>query len=117
MNYLAFIIIFISNFVYAEDEQAAVLVEEPGFLQLLTNGELFAKIIVFGLAVQMVLYALGEALTRVSVYTENKWDNNIAAKISGIAWYLGLIISKFGYSVPKLVVEEKAKQVSDKKGD
>jgi len=117
MNYLSFLIILFSNFVYAADEQAAVLIEEPGFLQLLTNGALFSKIIAFGLAVQVVLYALGEALTRVSVYTENKWDNNLAQKLSSIAWYMGLIISKFGYSVPKLVIEEKSKQVSDKKGD
>lgn len=87
------------------------------FLSLLTDGNMLAKIVAFGLAIQIILYALGEALTRISVYTENKWDNDLAAKVSSIAWYLGLIISKFGYSVPKLVIEEKAKKLEEKKGD
>jgi hypothetical protein len=115
MNYVLFILLCSSS-VFAADvpemQEKAV-----SFLSLLTDGNMFAKIVAFGLAVQIVLYALGEALTRVSVYTDNKWDNDVAAKVSSIAWYLGLIISKFGYSVPKLVIEEKAKKLEDKKGD
>jgi len=117
MNYVLFILLCSTNVFAAEIPMVALPAEQPSFLQLLTNGAFFAKIVAFGLAIQVVLYALGEALTRVSVYTDNKWDNDLAAKVSSFAWYLGLIISKFGYSVPKLVIEEKAKKLEDKKGD
>ena len=88
-----------------------------GFLDLLMDGSFFAKVIAFMVAIQIILYALGEGLTRISVYTDNKWDNSIAEKVSSAAWILGLVVSKFGYSVPKLVIEEKAKKLEEKKGD
>lgn len=101
--------------------QEIIAASEPqksaNFFELLINGEFIAKLIAFMVAIQIVLYGLSEGLTRISVYTENKWDNKIAEKISSVAWILGLVISKFGYSVPKLVIEEKAKKLGEKKGD
>ncbi len=107
---------------YADElvKPVVAISEQPkaqSFFELLSDGSFFAKIVAFGLAIQIILYALGEALTRISVYTDNKWDNELASKISSVAWTLGLIISKFGYSVPKLVIEEKAKKLEEKKGD
>ena len=72
------------------------------------NPALITKIIGIVIALQITLYGLGEVLTRVSKYTENKWDNKLAKVISEASWILGSLISKFGYSAPKLVIEEKA---------
>jgi hypothetical protein len=107
----------LSSIAWASDEQLLPLMtEEKGFLQTVMDGSFLTKLVVFMLAIQLVLYSLGEALTRVSVMTENKWDNKAAKYISNAAWILGLAISKFGYSVPKLVIEEKAKKL-ESKGD
>lgn len=108
--------LFVSCLAFAEEAvvSSAIPAATKGFLEQLSDGSFMAKIVAFGLAIQLVLYALGEALTRISAFTENKWDNKLASKISSIAWSMGVIFSKFGYSVPKLVVEEKAKQLSEK---
>jgi hypothetical protein len=82
---------------------------EINFLDKVLNSEFAPKLIAFVIAIQLVLYALGEALTRISVYTENTWDNELAKKIAKFSWFLGVIISKFGYSVPKLIADEKKK--------
>lgn len=87
---------------------------ENDFISQILNSGMVGKFIAFVIAIQLVLFALGEALTRISEFTENKWDNDAAKKISSFAWYLGVVISKFGYSVPKLVLEEKAKQIIEK---
>lgn len=87
------------------------------FFSSLLEGETAAKYVSIFIAIQVFLFGLGEALTRISVYTDNHWDNKLAEKISSLAWMLGLVISKFGYSVPKCVIEEKAKELSEKKGD
>ena len=73
-----------------------------------------AKIIGFAIAAQLMLRGLAEGLTRISVLTKNKTDNKIAAYLSQAAWFLGAFMGKFGYSVPKLVVEE-AKKKEEKK--
>jgi hypothetical protein len=73
------------------------------------------KILAIIVGVQVGLYGLAECLTRVSVWTENKWDNKLAYYISQIAWALGALLGKFGYSVPKLILEEKAKQLNGEK--
>ena len=84
------------------------------FLDQITQGDFFPKLIAFIVSLQLVLFALAEALTRISVITENKWDNDLAQKISKVAWFLGVMIGKFGYSTPKLVIEEKSKKVNSK---
>ena len=81
------------------------------FLNQIMENELGLKIVAFVIAIQVFLLGLGEALTRISKYTANTWDNDLAQKISKAAWYIGVFVSKFGYSAPKLVVEEKAKKL------
>lgn len=82
-------------------------------------GELPAlhKVLAIMVGVQVGLYGLAEALTRVSVWTENKWDNKAAHYVGQAAWAIGALLGKFGYSVPKLVLEEKAKQMNTGKSD
>ncbi len=70
------------------------------------------KILAIMVGVQVGLYGLAEALTRVSVWTENKWDNKAAHYVGQASWALGALLGKFGYSVPKLILEEKAKQIT-----
>ena len=81
------------------------------FLDQITQGDFFTKLKAFIVSLQLVLFAVAEALTRISVMTENKWDNDLAQKVSKAAWFLGVMIGKFGYSTPKLVIEEKAKKL------
>jgi hypothetical protein len=81
------------------------------FLDQITQGDFFPKLIAFIVSLQLVLFAVAEALTRISAFTETKWDNDIAKKVSKAAWFLGVMIGKFGYSTPKLVIEEKAKKL------
>ena len=81
------------------------------FLDQITQCNFFPKLIAFIVSLQLVLFAVAEALTRISAFTENKWDNDLAQKVSKAAWFLGVMIGKFGYSAPKLVVEEKAKKL------
>jgi hypothetical protein len=87
---------------------------ENDFLGQILNSDFMPKLIAFVVAIQLVLFAVAEALTRISVITENKWDNDLAQKISKVAWFLGVMIGKFGYSTPKLVIEEKSKKVNSK---
>lgn len=87
------------------------------FLDNILNSDIAPKLIAFIVAIQLILFAIAEALTRISVFTENKWDNDLAQKLSKISWFLGVVIGKFGYSVPKLVIEEKAKKVNEIKSN
>ena len=64
---------------------------------------------------QVILRGLAEGLTRISVATDAKWDNKVAAVLSQVSWFLGTMLGKFGYSVPKLVVEEAKKAPEDPK--
>lgn len=110
------IMIFISGFfsfmgVVVAQESSQI---DLSFLEKATDGNFMAKLIGGVIACQIVLYGLAEGLTRISVMTSNEWDNKLAKTISDIAWILGSIIGKFGYSTPKLVIEEKAKQISSK---
>lgn len=81
------------------------------FSKFLEN-DMVAKIVGIVVTVQLCLYLFATALTKISVWTENKWDNKAAAYASQAAWFLGVFIGKFGYSTPKLVIEEKAKEIN-----
>lgn len=89
--------------------------QEPDFVEIasltktLTSSAGFSEFIGWMLGFQIVLRGTAEGLTRISVYTETKWDNKAAAWASQAAWLLGAGLGKLGYGVPKLVVEEKAK--------
>jgi len=81
---------------------------EKTFLATLLDGAFVAKLIPVVVGIQIILYGLAEGLTRLSVITSNTWDNKLAGWLSDASWVMGVVIGKFGYSVPKLVIEEKA---------
>lgn len=89
--------------------------QEPDFVEIasltktITSSAGFSEFVGWMIGVQVVLRGTAEGLTRISVYTETKWDNKAAAIISQAAWVLGAGLGKLGYGVPKLVVEEKTK--------
>jgi len=88
-------------------------VERPrDFLDIVLSGDFLAKLIPLIIGFQVILYGIAEGLTRISVVTENKWDNKLAHGLSEVSWLIGVVIGKFGYSVPKLVVQEKDKKTS-----
>jgi len=81
------------------------------FFEQITSSDLGIKLIGFVIAIQILLLGIGEALTRISKFTKNTWDNDLAKKIAKASWYIGVVVSKFGYSAPELVVKEKAKKI------
>ena len=88
---------------------------EKGFFETILSGEFFAKMVPIVVATQVLLYGVAEGLTRISVITEAKWDNKLAGWISEAAWVAGVLVGKFGYGTPKLVIEEKAEKLKEKK--
>lgn len=70
-----------------------------------------AKLVGFAISLQVCLRLLAELLIKVSAMTETQVDNRLAAWVSEASWVLGSLISKFGYSVPKVIIEEKAKEL------
>lgn len=78
------------------------------------DGDLVAKIVGIVVGLQVLLYGAGEALTRISKFTDATWDNKAAELLSQGAWVIGSLISKFGYSAPKLVIQEKADKIAEK---
>lgn len=60
------------------------------------------------------MWAIGEILTRVSVWTENKWDNKAAAWFSQATWFLGAFAGRMGWKLPKLVIEHEADKLAQK---
>lgn len=71
-------------------------------------------LLVYLVALQILLRGVAEALIYLSARTETDTDNKLAAWVSQASWVLGNLLSKFGYSVPKAVVEEKAQQLAEK---
>lgn len=109
---LIFVAVWISMSTIALGQEAAPATETIIFLENLAKGEFWAKILGIMVGVQVMLYGLASGLTKISVYTENKWDNKIASWISQAAWVIGAFLGKFGYSIPKPVLEEKAKEIA-----
>lgn len=70
-----------------------------------------AKLVGFAITLQVCLRLLAELMIKISALTETNVDNKLAAWTSEAAWILGVGISKFGYSVPKVILEEKAKEL------
>lgn len=66
------------------------------------------------IGLQLALRGIAEALIFISAKTETETDNKIAAWISQASWVLGSLLSKFGYSVPKAILEEKAIELAKK---
>jgi len=89
-----------------------VLIQSKGFIEQLGDGSFLAKLVAFGAGIQIMLYGLATGLLKISDYTDTKWDNKAAAYLSQAAWFLGAFLGKFGYSVPKPILEEKAKEIA-----
>jgi hypothetical protein len=75
----------------------------------------FAEVMAWMVGLQVILRGSAEGLTRISAYTDTKWDNKMAGWMSEAAWVLGTGLGKIGYGVPKLVMEEKAKALASEK--
>ena len=99
---LGFVILSLSSVAFAQE-----ITPEAGILDLLKSWPQVGKLLAFVLALQIFLRGLAEALTRISDYTENTYDNKVAAYASQAAWFLGAFVGKVGYGEPKLVTEVK----------
>ena len=75
---------------------------------------MMTKIIAWIVALQALAFGIGKGLTELSKLTENKWDNALANGFTKVAWVLGEIISKFGFSMPKQVVLKQAEKIKAK---
>ena len=84
---------------------------------LLDSFPALGKILIYVVSAQIVLRAAAEALTRIAATTESKTDNKIASYLSQAAWLIGSLLGKFGYSVPKLVIEAQAKKINEKSAE
>ena len=94
--------------------QIALAEQVPEAAQsLLDSFPSIGKLVVYLISLQIFLRGAAEALTRIAVTTEGKTDNKIAGWLAQAAWILGSMLGKFGYSVPKLVIEEKAKKINE----
>ena len=67
-------------------------------------------IVVYLVGAQLILRGLAEGLLYISAKTETETDNKVAAWVSQASWVLGGLLAKFGYSMPKAIIEEKASQ-------
>lgn len=105
MYYFILSLMFLNFPIHAQEIVSKEIVEQWPSL-----GKMLAYVVGF----QFVLYGLAEGLTRIAVLTESKFDNKIAAILSQAVWVLGSFLGKFGYSVPKKVIEAKAKEENEK---
>lgn len=80
-----------------------------------TSGNFLAKLMSFLTALYMGMWMLGEILTRISVWTENKWDNKAAEYVSQATWFVGAFAGRMGWKLPKLVIEHEAEKIAAKK--
>lgn len=76
--------------------------------------DLLVKVGAWVVGIQAVAFFLGKALTEVAVHTENKYDNMAANALSKLAWFLGTLISRFGWGMPKQVVLHEAEKLKNK---
>lgn len=94
-----------------------VLPQLPDFWAMLTKPEFLAKVIALAVAAQVIFWGLGETLTRLSVVLDKPGTSKLvkaAQYFSQLAWILGAFCGKFGVGAPKLVIEEKAKELAAK---
>lgn len=108
MNYFIAIVVFLlSNIALATPAPSL-----PEFLNLDTDT--LTKVIAWIVGVQAICFGIGKGLTEISVHTDNKYDNMIANGFSKAAWFLGTIISKFGFGQPKQVTLRQAEKIKSK---
>jgi len=85
-----------------------------GILAMIMNPAMMAKIVAMMVGLQLILRGTAEGLTKISVYTDNNWDNKISGMLSEAAWLLGSILGKFGYSEPSEVSKYKVELAQEK---
>lgn len=66
-----------------------------------------AKFLLIVVVAQAILRAAAEGLMRISVTTDAKWDNQLAAALSNLTWYLGAFLGLFGIGTPKPALDDK----------
>jgi len=104
MNYLiASVLFFVSGIALAQES----------FLGM--SEDKATTIIAWIIAVQALCFGLGKGLTELAALTENKYDNMAANGLTKVAWFLGTMISKFGWSMPRQVVLKEADKINAKK--
>lgn len=81
----------------------------------MTSMDFLSKMLYFLGLIYSGMWMLGELLTRISVWTENKWDNKAAAWISQATWMIGAFSGRMGWKLPKLVIEWEAEKIATKK--
>lgn len=96
----------------APAELPAIGFTDRGFWETILSGEFVAKVTPIIIGGQIILYGLAEGLTRISDALDSKATGKVASWLSEAAWVMGVVIGKFGYSTPKLVIEEKAKEAA-----
>lgn len=102
---LALVLLVISGLAFGQDAVAPAIPVIPGFFDLIQHYA--PHMIAFFVGVQLMLRGIADGLTKISVFTDNNWDNKAAAMFSNGAWIMGSILGKFGYSVPGEVMKDK----------
>lgn len=105
MNFLVCIAMFLFSGI-------ALASDLPSFLNL--GEDTMVKVVAWIVGVQAICFGVGKGLTEIAVHTENKYDNMIANGFSKVAWFLGTIISKFGFGQPKQVTLVQAEKIKAK---
>ena len=85
---------------------------EKGFLEQLMDPEFVAKLGGFVVMFLAFMRGLADLLLWFSAKTENKWDNRLANAISSATWFVGVLVSKAGWSTPKALITEKVKEAT-----
>jgi len=78
------------------------------------SADKIATIMAWVVGLQLLFHGIGAGLTEIALKTENKYDNMIGNGFAKVAWFMGTMISKFGYSMPKQVVIKKAEAIKAK---
>ncbi len=109
---LALVLLVVSGFAFGADAVAPVVAVAapalpviPGFFDMIQHYA--PHMIAFFIGLQIMLRGIAEGLTKISVFTDNQWDNKAAAMLSNAAWIIGSMLGKFGYSVPSEVQADK----------
>lgn len=106
--FIALVIWLASTIAFGQEVAASA---ESVITNYLSGLPSMAKIIAGAVTLQVSMRLLAELLIKISAMTETNVDNKVAAWVSEASWVLGVLISKFGYSVPKVIIEEKAKEL------
>lgn len=77
-----------------------------------TSMDFLSKLMSILVSIYMTMWTLGEILTRISVWTENKWDNKLAERVSQVTWFIGAFCGRMGWKLPKLVIEHEAEKIA-----